>query len=907
MKRVVSSSILTLVVIALVVVAFFLFRHYFRSDNDALRFIPQDAVFFITIQPDQCRADLLLNNTIRNVFGRTPAFAALEEHLQLFDSLRNNHPPFDELVSGAPLILSAQISGASEFEFLWIRNLSGQVEDEEIDRLVTSMLSGNQVMEIRQYDGIEIREILDGPKNLFAYSLHKGIFLASPASLLVEDGLRQIKSGENHAFDFRELESESSKNGLSFYINFRNIPDFFSLFMDPSKQTTWEFPARFAAWSASTVTLREEAIVLNGFMVPGDSSDLVACLNGQSPVPQELPAMLPASTACFTLISMSNPQTFLSGLRNNFFTTEQQKKADQRITDIHDSFGIRVDEMMDSWLGSEYACIVMDPGTTNYDNHLFGILHAPDPEQALQVLQKISRSATMVNSASVTDTVYRSCALGEIPIDHLLETLYGSIFKRLVKTNYAIIDNYVVFANRQSSLKMFIDEVQAGNLLHHTTAFRKVRELLPGSGNWFGYVRPAPSLPLFRASASADYKAFSENYPEVFSGIKGLCWHLQSGPEKSRMTAVMGFSGADQPEGAGRLLTIETDTSVMMKPLLTTDPKSGNGQILFQDELNTLYLADNGGDILWKRAIRGAVAGSIYEMDLFRNNQRQFLFNTRDYLYLLDDNGRPVGNYPIRLPSPATNSVVLLDIDGRKDYKLYISCENKRVYAYRASGAPLPGWSMPVLPGVVERDVEKVMVNDSPCLLINDSEGGVYLVNPFGESAISVSEKFLITLRSVTGQEPNGTLVVTDRAGSIRKIGPGGQVQTIPLNAAGSEHGFVYADADHDGNADYIFIEGREVTAYNSALALIYRKEFDYPLTGEMSLFGTPENPLMAFRSKEADLNWLMKPDGTLLKDFPVQGGGSALVKSLNNDGVLNLITGGREPYLKVYSIGAIP
>lgn len=342
MKRVVSSSILTLVVIAMVVVGFFLFRYYFKSDNDPLRFIPKDAVFFITIQPDQCKADSLLNNTIRKVFGRTPAFAALEEHLLLFDSLRNNHPQFNELVSGTPMILSAQLSGAREFEFLWIRSISGQVEDEEIDRLVTSMLTGNQVMEIRQYDGIKIREILDGPKNLFAYTLHKGIFLASPASLLVEDGLRQIKSGENHTFDFKELESESVGDGITCFINFRNLPDFFSLFIDPAKQASWESPARFAAWSASTVTLTEESIILNGLMVQGDSSDFVACLREQSPVENELPLMLPSSTACFTLISMSDPHSFLTRLRSDYFTAEQQKKAEQRLTGIHDPMEYRL-------------------------------------------------------------------------------------------------------------------------------------------------------------------------------------------------------------------------------------------------------------------------------------------------------------------------------------------------------------------------------------------------------------------------------------------------------------------------------------------------------------------------------------------------------------------------------------
>jgi hypothetical protein len=71
----------------------------------------------------------------------------------------------------------------------------------------------------------------------------------------------------------------------------------------------------------------------------------------------------------------------------------------------------------------------------------------------------------------------------------------------------------------------------------------------------------------------------------------------------------------------------------------------------------------------------------------------------------------------------------------------------------------------------------------------------------------------------------------------VIRILPDGTVNTIPVNAADEGHGFLYADTDDDGEADYIFANNNELTAYNSELALIYRKVFDYELHGSIGKF----------------------------------------------------------------------
>ncbi len=62
------------------------------------------------------------------------------------------------------------------------------------------------------------------------------------------------------------------------------------------------------------------------------------------------------------------------------------------------------------------------------------------------------------------------------------------------------------------------------------------------------------------------------------------------------------------------------------------------------------------------------------------------LFSTRNYLYLVDRMGNFVERYPVKLRSPATCGVSVFDYDNTRDYRLFIACEDKKIYAYTKEG-----------------------------------------------------------------------------------------------------------------------------------------------------------------------------------------------------------------------------
>jgi len=902
MKRVVSSSIITLFIIAAVAVTFFYLRNYRLSGTDPKSAVPDDAAFFFVADLSEFAPESLIGPANRKAFGITPAFIGLENNIRWFDSLLLSNDDFHAFSDGSKIVLSAQVTGAKSFDYLFVKSLNKKFDDETVDRMMTTVLKQEQHLAMREYDGVTVREVMENNKVVFAYAMVKGLFLASKTAFLVEDGIRQARSGKSKADTFSLLESENAGSGLSVFLNFKKLGSFLGTMTDPAINHRFGTLDLFGDWASADISMEEETISMNGTVLCTDSMTYTACLDGQTPEQSVINTILPARTAFFRNTVASDRNLFLNKLRSVHFSDSQKKRLQKLEITTSDTYDIRITAAMDEITGSEFALLVTEPSGSSYENNSYAIFTLSNPDQALKKLQQIKKA---VNTQGARDAEeYRGCSIGQIMINQLIPTLYGDEYGKIKGSWYAVIGKHIVFANQQASLRLLIDDLRSGYLLANTPSYKSILEKIPAKNNFTWYVKPGSSMSIFRNAANDLWKSYTDKYRDAFTAVTGFCFTLNAGNGIHRFNAIAGFSGGDAPSGMKQILTIDTDTSVSLMPLITSDPRNGNKQIMFQDDANTVYLCDNTGNVIWKETIGGKIEGEIFEIDLFKNNLRQFLFNTREHLYLLDENGKPVGNYPIRLPAPASNGLSVYDFEGRKDPRLYIACENNQVYAYLPSGKPMPGWSLGPLQGPVKRKIDHVRIQNKDLLLISDESGGLQVVTKFGEPGITLTEKFVLAEHSIVGSKDDGTMVMTDRSGNIRIADATGKVETIPLNAAGEDHGFAFADVDNDGNKDFVFADDDEVTAYNSSLTMIFRQTFETKLTGDISFHQNEDgSKFLCVRSTESDQTWILTTNGELFPGSPLQGSGKPLFGNTGNDGKLHLLIGGKGNYFRIYGV----
>ncbi len=904
MKRVVSASFITLLILVAVAATFFYLKNERNKGGNPVIAIPADVTMLITYNSSSGNLIQLLKSDLWPVVKTAPLFAKLEKQLNFFDTTSVNNKSLADFLSGQPLFITGHVTGAGKFDFLFLKSLDNGFSEKKADDLLKSLSKSETDFVKRNYDGNSIREIILADGKIFSYVTSRGIFIASFTPFLVEDALRQMKLGKpviTNTYLLNELRAEGK---TSLFINFRNLPLLTGIFLNSGSSPRSHVFKNYGDWAMAAVDPQQQALKFSGYLTVNDSGQFINCFNKQQPVAKELLNILPRKTAAINYIGTSDFKSYYSHLSNHYFTAGQKEKKQELLQSVSTGYKLNLESKMLEWIGNEYALVITEPAGSNYNNNSFAIFKTQNIAQAKKSLHAISKIIDKKNNTITKEESYNGHAIGFIRLNGVIPALFGETFSAVNKMYYTDIQNYIVIANQASALRTFIDEYKSGLLLHKTEFFKEAMKNYPGEANHFFFVRPPLASQIFKSMANAEWKKYSDQYKDIFSGISSIGFQVTAGDTMMKMTSVLNFFRNKSAEGVDLIFAVETDTSVSMKPLVTTDPVSKSRQLIFQDNASNIYLTDNSGNIIWKQPVDGRIMGEIFEIDLFKNNSRQFLFNTAEYMYLFDTQGSPVGNFPIRLPAEATNGLAVFDFDKNRDFKIYVACDNRRIYAYLPSGKPLPGWNFQYTLDKVVDPVRSIEVNSKHILLITDQTGKVAFVNRYGEQGIPVGSEFTQARNSGIFKTGSGSLITTDAEGNIIEIRPDGIINSLPLKTVSPEHGFLYADADGNNEPDYIFLDGRELIAYNSQLAMIFRKEFDSQMNGTIQLLTIKNGEhVMGVRSDVADKTWLIKMNGSVYNGFPVKGSTPILIDEMNMDGHKHLVTGGKENLLYVYSI----
>ncbi|HEX5002830.1 MAG TPA: hypothetical protein VFW78_10070 [Bacteroidia bacterium] len=898
MKRVVSSSIVTLLILVTSAVVFMYIRNYNQELGNPYAAIPSDAVFYITTNPIENGIDQLLVPNAWGVLAQAPVFSDLKKQLEGAKNILHKKSELGGLFESGKLILSAHITGAGTFDFLYLKLLDGGTID--LSSAFSEIQKGDANINRREYDGNTIYDITYPNGTSFTWAVVKSVFVGSFTSFLVEDALRQQKVGKPAVW-VTDKKHELSE-GIQLCINFNNIPSFISLFTEAKAFNGFSAIRNFAGWFSSDMSASKSRLKFNGILSTGDSSKFIYCLKGQQPVRPELPALFPAKTAAAIWFGFSDLKLYSQRLKR-FHALQGSTAYSDLLAELNKKFKTDLLQQMTSWVTGEYGLVVTEPSSSNYENNIYAVFKASKPALAKQKLAALSSLVDEKLGEKTQKELYQGCTIGLIRLTDVIPAIYGVHFKRLSRMYYTIIDNQVVFANQAAALRSYIDEVKSGHTL--ADIFKNANN--DKKQNFFLLIKPEASIPVFKSVASAGWRSKADKYRDQFAAASYISFSVMANGENFSAESVIDF-GSNLKPTARLMYSIETDTIVEMAPLLINDPVTGEGRLIFQDDAGVLYLSDMDGNILWRTALDSRIMGSIHPIDFFRNGKVQFLFNTPGYLYLIDMNGNPVGNYPIRLPATATNPMTLALKDIGGEQVIYIACENKRIYAYLPSGRPLPGWNFLSSTGTVSLPVKAFESGNKYYLLISDREGAVTVTNRLGDVSVSLSQGFIPGENSTIYTDSTGSdevlIVTSDADGNIVKVMRDGLVTILPVHAAGPGHGFYYTDINGDGKKDYLFAGGKELVAYDQSMAVIYRKEFDADITGEIQQANLPDGSTgYGITSAAGNKTWIYHLDGRLYDGFPVRGSGKFSIGDINADGRHNLMIGSRTGAVYIYSL----
>ena len=168
--------------------------------------------------------------------------------------------------------------------------------------------------------------------------------------------------------------------------------------------------------------------------------------------------------------------------------------------------------------------------------------------------------------------------------------------------------------------------------------------------------------------------------------------------------------------------------------------RTGTKDIAVVDTLNKFYLIGANGKIKWTKDLGKPIIGSITQIDAYKNNKYQMVFNTENKLHILDILGNEIDRFPIKFSFKASNQVAVFDYDHNKDYRFILSSSGGKIYNYSIAGKEVNGWKKPKFTRYVNHPLKHFTINGKDYIFSIQNNGKVELLNRKGLNRYKVSK-----------------------------------------------------------------------------------------------------------------------------------------------------------------------
>ena len=842
--------------------------------------------------------------------------------VDFLDSLLKENQTASELAEGKSLFFSVHPAGRDRYETVYYLEFASTREGRMFNDLMNGLLSGGSPVSERAYNRARIYDAtfrMGGRVYDVSWTVNGGVFILSYSALLVENAVDQLdKGGGLHEDEsFKKVLATSGENvDANVFFNLQDFPHYISAFSRGQSKNLLSGFSGLGDWAELDLHLRDDAMMLNGFSLSKASeNNYLNVFSGQSPVTIGAESVIPGYSSGFLALGLSDLSLFYNNhlqWLEGIDRTDEYKKMREEFMALTGSVP---DEDFHSFMEGEVALVMSGWENPDEKGELFLLIKTRSRSLALKTMLDMLRHNARLSGASIDSyrEVYRvdretSMDIYSFPFSRTGELLFGKIFGAANTSWFTFVENYLVFGESVQGLSEFIHANVLNQTLSADTRFREFSEYLVARNNFWFYSNLARSAGLFTTLAGGQLSENITGNPESFRKFQALSLQFGSGRDMLYNNFYLKYSPQvfEEPQTDWQTLL---DTVIDFKPLLLINHNTGENEIFVQDLNNTIYLINNAGRILWKKPLPGRIMGSVYQIDYYRNNRLQMLFNTREQIYLLDRNGNDVGRYPIRLPSPATNGISVFDYENNKDYRIFVACEDKSVVVRSREGNIISGWTFPGTEHNVYHKIQHFRTGGRDYIVFADRHR-VYILDRRGNTRTRPDRVFPVSTRNnivYEGRTPatDPRLVITDTLGSVWHIYLNGNTELRKLGDYSANHYFDFQDVNADGYRDYIFVDSNRLEVYGRDGTPMFSREFTAPVDHAPAYYHfSRQDRKIGVVSQGAGQIFLVNSGGEIYQGFPLHGRSYFTIGFLySGRGNFQLIVGSDDNFLYNYVV----
>lgn len=904
-KRIIYFTFIALLVGALIYFYFQVNQHSEVVDqSDLIEVLPNNPGIIIEIPELSALAENEnLHSEMWNAMAQISTIKSYASIWRKWDSLAKEYPDLSSWGNN-PAINSYHLVGKKVLPFMAVK-----FGNKATERTWKVLLQSKDIKKEKDYNGVSIYSF-DKDFAKYAY-IYNGYFAVSSSSILLEQSIRAI---QNKAEVDENLDALRKTRGsgvdMNIYVNYKRL----HLIMESLASPRSSFTARLAnlgEWGEFDYSVDQSNLIFNGFST-FTSEDYWHIFSQQESVKVTIQEAIPSDSKGFLAISIDNMEQFRKDYET-FLNHEGSYISYQDWLKTVIKRGVNdLPLVLDGIMENEIAYRHDNNLTAQSDESLV-IIKTHSASSALESLSNVISNYANKKGKHLSD--YRSKIeidsettydLYSYPFDESFSYLYGKAFGNFKAKYFCLYDNYLIFASQRKSIKNAI----TANILKQTLAndadFVDFYTSFSSKNSLFYFEKTDNIIPDLENNLGAEFCKDAGLSKDNTNNFYALAYQMVTSGKYVYNSILINYNAnlKDKPSTVWNSLL---EAAPVGKPQFVKNHYTQESEICVQDELHNLYLISSSGRVIWKKPIGEAIISDIHQIDYYKNNKLQLLFNTSSKLWILDRNGNHVERYPVLLPSKASTGLSLFDYEKERNYRIFVPTEDKKIYLFNIDGNINKDFSFGTTEYPLTMPIQHFRVKGKDYLVFAD-KNRVYMLNRKGQSRVKLKEQFSASPNNsfYLGHDERPFIATSDIQGNVVKIYFDGMVSKIELQSIDADHYFAMADLEQRGSGNYVIVNDGLLNVYNFRGRILYTKRFDKAELSRPYFYKFAVNlTKIGIHNESSNEIYLMNGlDGEMYKDFPLVGTSPFSIGFLaTSSWRFNLVVGGENNSMYNYKV----
>ncbi len=919
MNRIIIWTSLLILILILIILGGYYYYFSMQSASDqarpALNAIPEKSALILHINHvDELKRQLAdssaISFSLQQISVVDKTISGLEKIDSLIDAnstkhLKSFHDIWLSLYHSASnriscLFLSDKLSEAAYREFIGI--LGGSKTTASYDQTIIDIIENS---------------VLSPNAPIFSF-YQKGITALAWDRFYLEEAILRLNQSDDLIIhtEFQKALNVANKNSvMNVYIKHSEITNLLRSWLPRLSEEKLKPIEHFASYTAWDFIKTTDGLYLNGFsFAKEDEKQISEFWLKRKTGKNVLTSFIPANHLSHSIYHSKELNQHADELKPYASKSDWIEKREILLQKWKNGGGYKIDTQLYDLMNEEFAFVRTDFNALQPLDACFAVIDIYSNSASDKWLRNFFDNLAYKESKQKNDYLkpYRLDAstnfdIWAFPFPEIPYVLFGDGFKHIEANWVCLYRDALIFARDYSSLTDYLNEVFRGNTITNELPYKEFGAYISDKSNQYHYINLRRSFSQWTGELSFPIEQFLLDY-EATMMFQKISLQIGSGKQNGMISNdVFIFHHPDLSEKPQTVWQLALDSALSIKPAIVKNHITKEREILIQDYQDKIYLINHAGRILWEKQLEGQIISKIYQVDYFRNNKLQYLFNTKEKVHWIDRNGNDVKRYPVRLHAKASNGLSLVDYDNNRDYRIFIATDDKRLLLYNKEGNLVNDWVFKESEALVSQEVQHFKNENKDFLCFPDNKR-LYFLNRKGQERLETSMIFRPSNNPVyfdnQNPEKQAFFIASDQDGRVYFTNTDGKTTLKEFGSYSSNHTFLVADISGNKIQDFVFADNNELKVFDWSGQELFSRTFDEPISYLPVYYEFPNNVkklgIVTLNNRHI---YLINADGSIYPGFPVNGTTQFSISSLMKDGRFNLLVGNLQGFLLQYDV----